>query len=154
MPAQITQYLPKNLDFHIGNLSFAPSYLQAGAIIVLIFLLIVSMAQFRRHLLSWSVKGAVFGIFFGFLLALIMEGFLIIGGKTALTEVLGWKNAPKPIQTALDIGRSKLTNVLGVKDEIPASTAKENASHEDVIRGFQSLSPAEAKKAKSAICQP
>lgn len=83
-----------------------------------------------------------------------MEGFLIIGGKTALTEVLGWKNAPKPVQNALDVGRAKLTNVLGVKDEIPQSTAKEKTTIEKVIEDFQSLNPKDSKKVKSLICQP
>ena len=104
--------------------------------------------------MDWSFKGAVFGIFFGFLLALILEGFLVIGGKTALTEVLGWKSAPKPIQLAVDAGRSKLVNVLGVKDEIPKSFASENPTVDDAVKTLQSLDPGEMKQVKSLICTP
>lgn len=42
------------------------------------------------------------------LLPLIWEGFLLIGGKLAITEVVGWKNPPKPISIVLDNGRAKL----------------------------------------------
>lgn len=106
-------------SFKIGELTFAPNVLTAAAVVFLLFLLVVTMAQVRRHFLDWSVKGAFFGIFLGFVLALIMEGFFILSGRTALTQVLGWKNAPKPIQTALDQGRSKLVEVLGVSPCTP-----------------------------------
>jgi len=102
--------------------------------------------------MDWSVKGGIFGIFFGFLLALILEGFLLIGGKTFLTEILGWKNAPKPIANALETGRGKLVKVLGVSQEIPESQAK-LYSKEEVITAFQSLPPKDASKVKALICQ-
>jgi len=148
------QILSQSLDFKIGNFTLYTSYLQAGAIVVLLFLLVLSMALFRRHLMSWSLKGALFGIFFGFLLALILEGFLIIAGKTALTEILGWKNAPKPISVLLDSGRTKLIQVLGISEEIPASVAKENMSAEEFIGVFQSLNPQESSKVRKMICEP
>lgn len=151
--AALLSKLP-SLDFNLGNLSFAPSYLQAGAIVVLLFLLVLSLASFRRHLLDWSIKGALFGLFFGFLLALIVEGFLIIGGKTAITEVLGWKNAPQPLLSIIDASRAKLVSVLGVSSEIPSSEAKENPTVEDAIHLYQSLDPSEAIKFKSSICEP
>jgi hypothetical protein len=151
----INQYLPSNLILNIGSFSFSPSYFQAGAILFLVFLLFVMMAQVRRHLLDWSLKGAVFGVFLGFLLVLIFEGFLLIGGKTALTEVLGWKNAPAPLLGAIDTGRSELVNVLDLEMQtIPGSLAKEALSVESVIESLQSLPPAEVKKAKSIICTP
>lgn len=143
-----------SLNFDFGKISFAPSYLQAAAIVVLLFLLVLSLAQLRRHFVDWSIKGALFGIFFGFLLALIFEGFLIIGGKTAVTELLGWEKAPKPILTALEAGRAKLVQVLGVTTEIPVSTAREKPTAENLIKFFQSLSPQEASRVKKTICQP
>lgn len=146
--------LGESLNLKLGSLSFSPSYLQAGAIIFLTFLLILSLAQVRRHFINWSIKGATFGIFLGFLLALILEGFLIIGGRTALTEVLGWKNAPKPVANLLDVGRQKLVDVLGVTDEIPSSFASVNPTAEDAVGILQSLDPAEVKKVKALICAP
>jgi phosphoglycerol transferase MdoB-like AlkP superfamily enzyme len=143
-----------NLNFNLGSLSFAPSYLQAGAIIVLLFLLVLALAQFRRHLLDWSVKGALFGVFFGILFAFIIEGFLIIGGKTAITEVLGWRNAPQPLLGIIDAGRSKLVNVLGVSSEIPSSNAEEKPTVDGVIHLFQNLNPSDVQKVRATICEP
>lgn len=132
---------------------FSTGYLQAGIILVLLFILVLSLAQLRRHFVDWSFKGAIFGIFFGFLLALALGGFLIIGGKTALTGVLGWRNPPKPVAEALETGRQKLIQVLGIKDEIPTSTAKTAPTAEEVVDFFQSLNPAEVARVKKIICQ-
>lgn len=143
-----------NLDFKVGNLTFSPNIYQAGAFVVLLFILILLIAQMRRHFINWSVKGAIFGIFFGFLLALILEGFLVIGGRTALTQVLGWKDPPAPLANLVDAGRNKLVDVLGVTDQVPTSTAAENPTVDEAIQIFQSLDPSESKKAKSLICEP
>jgi len=148
------QSLSQSFNFNVGKLSLSTSYIQAGAIVVLLFLLVLSMASFRRHLIGWSLRGALFGLFFGFLLALIFEGFLIIGGKTAITELVGWKNAPKPIANLLDSGRTKLVQVLGVTQEIPTSIAKENPTVEEAIGVFQSLDPQESAKVRKMICEP
>ncbi|KKQ75148.1 MAG: hypothetical protein US96_C0016G0002 [Candidatus Woesebacteria bacterium GW2011_GWB1_38_5b] len=138
--------------FEAGGINFAAW--QILAIVFLIFLLILTMASVRRHFLEWTVKGAGFGIVLGFVLALIIEGFLLIGGRTALTEVLGWKNAPKPIQVAIDKGRARLVDVLGATDEIPSSNAAENSSVDQVVQGYQSLSPDDAKSVKKFVCTP
>ena len=47
----------------------------------------------------------------------ILEGFLIVGGKTVITAAVGWRNAPAPIQNVLNIGHQKLLDSLN----IPAS---------------------------------
>ena len=151
---QTIETLQKSFDLHIGSINMPFSYLQAGAIIFLIFLLVLSLAQLRRHYVDMSFKGAVFGIFFGFLLALFLEGFLIIGGRTAITEVLGWKNAPKPLSVALDAGREKLIKVLGITDKIPSSNAQEVTSVDNAVSVLQSLNPADVKKVKALFCQP
>lgn len=143
----------QKLDFDIGKIHISVPYIQAAAIILLIFILVLTLAQVRRHFFNWSAKGAVFGIFLGFLLALVLEGFLIIGGKTAITEILGWKNAPKPIVNVLDMGRSRLVNVLGLNDEIPISAAKSGFTAKDLVVFFQNLNPTEAEKAKKIICR-
>lgn len=134
-------------NFNLGEISFSPSYIQAGVVVVLLFILVLMLAQLRRHFVDWSVKGALFGLFFGFLLALILEGFLIIGGKTAITQVLGWKDAPKPLADILELGRSKLIQVLGAKTKL-------NPTFGDGVTFFQSLNPSEAQKLKNFICKP
>lgn len=103
--------LDKFLQF-AGNFSVAPNYVKAGAIILLLFLLIISLAQFRHHFVKWSLKGGLIGLFFGFLFTLIIEGFLLINGSTAVTAILGWNNAPKPIKTILDIGKANLLKTI------------------------------------------
>ena len=140
-------------DINIGNISFSVAYAQAALVVFLVFILVLLLAQFRRHFVDWSVKGAIFGIFFGFLLALVLEGFLIIGGRTVLTGVLGWKNAPAPISLALDAGRNKLIQVLGIKDQVPSSLAKENTTVAGAVELLQSLNPADIKKVKTIFCQ-
>ena len=83
------------------------------------FLLLIMMASVRRHFLEWTVKGAGFGIVLGFLLALVVEGLFLVGGRTVLTETLGWKDAPKPVQKVLDASREKFVEVLGAQTQTP-----------------------------------
>lgn len=143
-----------NIGNYFVNLYFTRNYLQAGAIIILVFLLVLTLAQIRRHYVHWSFKGALMGLFFGFLITLFIEGFLLIAGRTALTEILGWRNAPKPIMTALDLGREKLVNVLGITSEIPSSFANSDPTVDIAISTLQSLNPDEIKKVKAIICDP
>jgi hypothetical protein len=151
---QSVQFLFNTFTFTLGKFSVPLPYWQAIAIVVLVFLLLIVMASYRKHYVDWSLKGGVFGIFFGFLLALILEGFLLIGGKTALTEVLGWKHPPAPLSQALDAGRSQLIKVLGINTQIPQSYAKENSSVQSVLVTVQNLAPTDLKKVKNIICAP
>lgn len=143
-----------SLNYQIGNISFTPSYLQAGAIIFLLFLLVLTFARLRRLYLSWSIKGGLSLLFVGFFLALILEGFFVIGGRTVFTEILGWKNPPKPIGLALDAGREKLVKVLGITDEIPSSKAQDKVDTQLIIDLFDQLNPQESQIIKDYICQP
>ncbi len=151
---QLPDFLGKNLNFFFFYFKIATNYSKAGLIVLLLFFLVLIIAQFRNKFVSWSLKGTVMGVFFGFLLALILEGFLIIGGKTAMTELFGWKDAPKPVAVALDMGKEKLVDVLGVADEIPSSLASSDPTADDAITILQSLDPSEIKKVKALICNP
>jgi hypothetical protein len=151
---QSVQFLFKTFTLNLGNFSVPIPYWQAGAIVFLVFLLILTMANFRKHYVDWSLKGGIVGIFFGFLLALILEGFLLIGGKTAITEVLGWKNPPAPLAQVLDAGRTQLIRVLGVKTEIPSSYAKDNITIQNAMETVQSLNPSDLVKVKNILCAP
>jgi len=147
----LPEFFGRTFNVPLGKYVFSPSYLHAAAIVFLLFLLVLTLAQVRRHFLTWSLKGGIFGIALGFFLALILEGFLIIGGKTVFTEVLGWKNAPKPILTALEAGRSKLVGVLGVTDEIQISEAGGPAQSK-VIELYQTLTPDQQDLVRYQIC--
>ncbi len=104
---------------NVGGVSFEPQLWQAVAIVVLLFLLVLTIAQMRRHYLNWSFKGATFGIALGFFLAIIIEGFFLLAGNTFLTGVLGWKNAPRALQTVLDSGNEKLRQTLDASSPCP-----------------------------------
>ncbi|KKR44380.1 MAG: hypothetical protein UU51_C0006G0020 [Microgenomates group bacterium GW2011_GWC1_41_20] len=142
-----------NFNFSLGKINLPIPYWQAITIVILLFVLVFMMAKFRRHYVDWSFKGAAFGVFFGFLLALILEGFLIIGGRTALTSILGWKNPPPAITSALDAGRSKLVQVLGINMEIPSSYANVDVGVEKAVDVLQSLNPADTKTVKAIFCK-
>ena len=116
LPAQFSkayETFPVNLP---GGFVIEPNYLSAGAIVFLLFLLILTLGQLRHRLLHWHIKGFMPGIIFGIIITLIFEGFALVGGHTIITGILGWENAPKPISVALDSGRNQLANVLGVSD--------------------------------------
>lgn len=140
------------LNLHLGKWDIAPSYFSAGLIVFLIFLLVLTLAQLRHHLMDWSMKGAFFGIFFGFILAIILEGFLLVGGSTFLVTVFGWKNAPKPVSTALDIGRSKLQNVLGISS-ISYNVGESIKLTTKIIDIYAALSPNEKEEINRLICK-
>ena len=140
------------LNLKVGNLTFNPSYTHAGLILLLLFFLVLTLAQVRRHFINWSFKGALFGLFLGFLLALIVEGFLVIGGRTAVTEILGWKNPPKPVSVALDAGKEKLINVLGTDIEISPSNASGNKI-EELIKIIDTLSSEEKENLQTKLCR-
>ncbi len=146
---QSIQFLIQKITVFFQSFSVAPTYIQAGSIVVLLFLLIVSLAQFRQHFVKWSFKGGLIGLFFGFLLTILLEGFLLLSGHTVITGLLGWKNAPKPFSTALDLGKNKLINVLGVSTSNVTAT-----SATDAISVLQTLNPDEIKKIKAIICTP
>ncbi len=149
----LTKVFAGHFNLNLGKFSLPVTYIQAIAVVVLVFLLVLLLARFRRHYINWSFKGALFGIFFGFLLALILEGFLIIGGRTAITSVLGWKNPPAPISIALEAGRNKLIQVLGINTQIPSSFAKENTTVTGAVTLLQNLNPTDIKKVKAIFCQ-
>lgn len=130
----------------INGFSVAPMYIKAGFAIVLIFFLIISLAQIRHHFVRWSFKGGLIGLFFGALLTLIVEGFFMINGSTILITLLGWQKAPKPIKTALDLGKERISNVLGIQTQ--------TEGEESIMSLLQNLDPDEIKKIKAIMCTP
>ncbi len=144
----------KSFHFQIGGTTFEPAYWHAGAIVFLIFLLIITMAQVRRHFMDYSLKGGFFGVLLGFVLALVIEGFFLIGGHTILTNVLGWKNPPKPLSNALDAGKSKLVDVLGSQVSSPEPKSKEILTEEKLLESYKALPQSNQRHVRSTICSP
>ena len=140
------KFLTKTFSFSLGKFDLSPQYWTVLAIIFLLFLLVLTLARLRYMYIHWSIaKPSLAMIFWGFLLAIIIEGFFLISGRTLLTEILGWENAPKPIGTALDAGRAKLVNVLSV--------TKVSPTYSSLISDYETLSSSEAEEVRLKICR-
>jgi hypothetical protein len=148
------EFISRSFSMTVGSTVLAPTYWQAGTIIFLVFIIVLSIARWRHLYIKWNLQSFIPTVLLGFILTLALEGVLLLGGKTILTELLGWENAPKPISTALDEGRNKLVDVLGITDPIPISTAKENPTAESIIQDFEMMNATETEKAKTIICSP
>jgi hypothetical protein len=154
--APIINFLGKTFSpIKIFSLEIIFTYWQAIVMVILLFLLVVTMARMRYLYVNWHLGRHSFSmLFWGFLLAIILEGFFILGGRTIFTEILGIKNLPKPLSTILDIGRNRLISVLGVSSQVPSSTAQGNSDSEYVLKLYKSLPPSEAEKFYNQICKP
>lgn len=122
-------------------------------IITLSFVLVVTLSLARRHFLDYSIKGAGFGVVIGFVLALILEGFLLVGGRTAFTEIIGWENPPKPIAFVINTGTTRLQKVLGANIEVPSSDAA-ISSPQSFINSFARFSSEDKDIVRENICRP
>ena len=143
----------QNIVNQFSNINISQQYIKAGSLVLLVFVAVLLFAYIRKYFVKSSMDGMFLGIFFGFLLTLLLEGFLLIAGRTALTEFLGWKDAPKPISTVLDLGKEKLSEVLIDSGEIPVSYAS-NPSTDDALEVLQNLKPDDIKKIRGIICTP
>ena len=140
--------------YNIKGIDVEPTYWMAIAIVFLIFLLLLTVARVRYLYVHWNLsRTSLAFLFYGFLFALILEGFLVIGGRTLFTEILGWENVPKPISTFLDTGRQKLVNVLGITEEVPASFAQETPTYQSVMSNYESLSIEDQESIRDFICK-
>ena len=108
--------IPKISPPHVTlpHVTVASNVWIAGGIIALIFAFVLVLAYMSRSFMSWSLSGFGIGFVIGILVALIVEGFLLIGGKSIITAGLGVKNAPAPIQNILDSGHKQLLEALNV----------------------------------------
>jgi hypothetical protein len=126
-----------------GGLVFSPSYLQAGLIVLCLFLLILTFAMLKHRYIHWTIKGIMPGVTLGFVLALFIEAMLVVSGRTVFTELVGWKNAPKPISNVLEASRSRLIDVLGISD-VPKV--------EELMQSYENLEKSEQDSLQELIC--
>lgn len=101
-------------EVSLPHTSIAPNILQAIAIIFLIFIFVLVLAYMSHNFMEWSLSGFGIGFFIGFVLAIVLEGFLLVGGRTVITGLLNWKHAPAPVQNVLTTGHQKLLDALNV----------------------------------------
>ena len=152
MLSKILEFINRTFVFQFKKFVIAPTYWQAGLIIFLIFLLLMSLARIRYLYVHWSLgKSSLSFLFWGFILAIIMEGFFLLGGKTILTSILGIKNLPKPINTAIDEGRKVLERELG----IPKKDFGEDEEYliKEIEYNYSLLPPEKTNDIKNIICK-
>lgn|SRR5690606_37940583 len=149
---------PSLLSSTIGNFNlpggsvFSPTYLQAGFVAFCVFVFILAFAMFQRRQHQENIKNTMPGIAFGFAIAIVLEAMLLVGGRTLLTEFLGWDNAPKPISNALDASRTRLVEVLGVTDEIPQSNASAPLTVRELNEHYENLSAEDRELLQNLVC--
>jgi len=136
-----------------GGFIFAPTLFQAIAVVILIFLLILTLGQLRRRYANWRISGILPGILFGFILALIIEALLVISGKTVFTEIMGWKSAPKPISNVLDAGQNKLKKTLGVSTGDINIKAQKKKSVDEILKSINNLTLQERLHLVTKVCE-
>ncbi len=146
-------FLPQPLHYKIGGLDISPSYSQAAIVLVLVFLLLLSLARVRRLFVHWSLGRHSIAIFvWGFIVALIVEGFFILAGRTMFTEILGLKNVPKPVSSFIELGRNRVYQVLGESIEVKESSALETTT-KSLLKSFSLLNEKEQEEVKKEICR-
>ncbi len=142
------------LHYKVGSFEISPSYTQAAIILVLVFLLLLSLARVRRMFIHWSLGRHSIAIFvWGFIVALIVEGFFILAGRTMFTEILGLKNVPKPISSFIELGRNRVYQVLGESVEVKESSAQEVGNAKSLIESFYLLDEIDKEEVKDQICK-
>lgn len=152
----IFAFLNKTLKtFKVGNLYIDATYWEAGAIIVLLFLLVFTFARLRFLYVHWSLgKHAFAMLFWGIVLTIIIEGFFMLTGRTIFTEILGMENVPKPFSTVLNIGRERLVNVLGEESAVPNTSASSVLNSDQMYSLYTKMNSDESQKLQNIICQP
>ncbi len=148
-----TQFLFKTFDLEIAGYSIKPEYWHAGVILFLVFSILLTLARYRQLKIKWNLSSFIPTLILGFSLAIILETALILNGKTLMTEILGWENAPKPISTIINTGRSRMAHVLGETHEVSASSNDEGTITEEMLLLYTSMNQNEAEKVKQIICQ-
>jgi hypothetical protein len=142
-------------SFSVWGMDVYPTYWQAATILLLIFLLIFTLARMRYLYVHWHLsKTSLAMMFWGFVLTIILEGFLWLSGRTVLTTVLGWKNPPKPIAATLDTGREHLRDVLGETAEIDSAKADTPPTYQTVVFEYKELSEEDKETVQKFVCEP
>lgn len=125
---------------------------QLIAIIIGIFLILLVLALARHHMLSWSMKGAKFGIFLGIVLTLALEGFLLVAGKTTFAEIVKSNNVPPAVRTFLSENMSDLAGQIGGEPgTLGASTELRETSV--IINDFKNLGAVDKERVQEAVCK-
>ncbi len=138
-----------------NGIEITPNYIQVILVILMIFMVVLVVARLRKKHVSESLRGASGLVMLGFVLAIVLEALLLLGGRTLFTELIGWENAPKPISTVLDAGRVRLVDVLGASvSTVPSSEASEAKSSTQVLQLIHELPADQKEEVFNNFCAP
>lgn len=124
---------------------------QAVAIIIGVFLFTLLFAFTRHHMLTWSIKGALFGVVMGIIITLVSESFLLVGGKTVIFEIAHNPNTPKVVVDTLRDASVELSRAFGPDLRVLSAAASPSAS---ILETYHQLKSSEQGFVRSAICRP
>jgi len=103
------------MKFHLPSIKVGPNIFQALAIVALVIGLILIAAFLKRTFQKHEAHYGIWsGLVAGFIIALVLEGFLLMNDKSLFTSILGAKNLPQPIQNALDQAHKGLLDILKI----------------------------------------
>lgn len=152
LPLQIYSFA-YNLISQLG-VSIPPGILQVALIGTGVFLFTLLLGLARHHMLAWSIKGAWFGFLLGMVLLLILEGFLLVGGKTAISELVKNKRTPENVRVFLEKNMTELAQSLSNNPKALGASTKSGNPSASFVSQFENLPRGEQDAVKEEICQP
>lgn len=140
----------------MGDLSFPtiplaeldPSVLQAGLVLIFVFIMATMIGLSRRFLFHYSMQGAWMGFIAGIITLLMLEAGLFVGYREVTNGRLAGKT-PENLKLAVDKSRQNVSQVLGLSDEeekIPTA--------QSVFLDYKNLPKTDAELVQTAICSP
>lgn len=146
----VTSNLLTNFDSFL-----APSVKQIGIIALGIFFFLLLFGLARHHMLEWSLKGAYFGIFLGIILTLVIEAFLLVGGRTLIVAAVKNEKTPQVVRIFLQKNMMELAESLaGEPKTLGAAGEQKTLSPNEVVNNFSLLSPNDQSRVQQRICAP
>lgn len=146
------------IDRLLAQLGIATAGMSSGVqqgilIIIGVFFVTLLLGLTRHHMLSWSMKGAGFGVVAGMLLTLVLEGLLLVGGKTAVAEIVRNESAPPAVRVFLQKNMSELADLIG-PESTTLGTASVKGVPEGLVTEYKKLTSQEQTQVRNAVCAP
>lgn len=161
IPLQFPTALPstQSISDYVFSLDPNSQNVQIGFIAFVSFLFLLVFGFARHHMLSWSMKGAKFGVFFGIIITLVVEAIFFTSKDFIAASLVNNKIIPQPIQTFFLSQSTQLTNVielnkqtLGIKTEIPVLSQQPSVN--TFLNGFEHLSDIDKDNLRRKLCMP
>lgn len=134
--------------------SGVPSGVQQGILIIIgIFFFTLLLGATRHHMLHWSLKGAGFGLVLGIIVTLVLEGVLLVGGKTAIAQAIKNNNTPPDVRIFLQKNLSELAQLIE-SSPTTLGASSDGALSGQIAEAYKDLNSKEQKQVRDAVCTP